>query len=93
MEDMVNSVFAGRRVFVTGHTGFKGGWLCLSLARLGAIVRGYALDPATEPNLFNSIGIGSLMDDIRGDIREAVKLDSAMREFAPEIVFQAADDG
>jgi CDP-glucose 4,6-dehydratase len=90
MEDMVNSVFAGRRVFVTGHTGFKGGWLCLSLARLGAIVRGYALDPATEPNLFNSIGIGSLMDDIRGDIRDAVKLDSAMREFAPEIVFHLA---
>jgi CDP-glucose 4,6-dehydratase len=90
VEDMVNSVFAGRRVFVTGHTGFKGGWLSLSLARLGALVRGYALDPATDPNLFSSARIGSLVDDVRGDIRDAVKLESAMREFAPEIVFHLA---
>jgi CDP-glucose 4,6-dehydratase len=90
VENMVNSVFAGRRVFVTGHTGFKGGWLSLSLARLGALVRGYALDPATDPNLFGSARIGSLVDDVRGDIRDAVKLDSAMREFAPEIVFHLA---
>ena len=87
---MVNSVFAGRRVFVTGHTGFKGGWLSLSLARLGALIRGYALDPVTDPNLFGSARIGSLVDDVRGDIRDAVKLDSAMREFAPEIVFHLA---
>ena len=46
VEDMVNSVFAGRRVFLTGHTGFKGGWLALSLASAGASIRGYALDPA-----------------------------------------------
>jgi CDP-glucose 4,6-dehydratase len=87
---MVNSVFAGRRVFVTGHTGFKGGWLSLSLARLGALIRGYALDPVTDPNLFGSARVGSLVDDVRGDIRDAVKLDHAMREFAPEIVFHLA---
>jgi CDP-glucose 4,6-dehydratase len=87
---MVKSVFAGRRIFVTGHTGFKGGWLSLSLARLGALVRGYALDPVTEPNLFSSGRIGSLVDDVRGDIRDAVKLDGALREFAPEIVFHLA---
>jgi CDP-glucose 4,6-dehydratase len=90
VEDMVKSVFAGRRIFVTGHTGFKGGWLSLSLARLGALVRGYALDPVTEPNLFSSGRIGSLVDDVRGDIRDAVKLDGALREFAPEIVFHLA---
>jgi CDP-glucose 4,6-dehydratase len=87
---MVKSVFAGRRIFVTGHTGFKGGWLSLSLARLGALVRGYALDPVTEPNLFSSGRIGSLVDDVRGDIRDAVRLDGALREFAPEIVFHLA---
>jgi CDP-glucose 4,6-dehydratase len=90
VEDMVNSAFAGRRVFLTGHTGFKGGWLALSLASAGASVRGYALDPSTEPSLFDSARIGSLVDDVRGDIRDAAKLDSAMREFAPEIVFHLA---
>ena len=90
VEDMVNSVFAGRRVFLTGHTGFKGGWLALSLASAGASVRGYALDPSTEPSLFDSARIGSLVDDVRGDIRDAAKLDNAMREFAPEIVFHLA---
>ena len=60
VENMVNSVFAGRRVFLTGHTGFKGGWLALSLASAGASIRGYALDPATEPSLFKSACVGSL---------------------------------
>ena len=87
---MVKNVFAGKRVFLTGHTGFKGGWLALSLARLGATVRGYALDPSTEPSLFQSARIASLVDDIRGDIRDAAKLDRALRDFAPEIVFHLA---
>jgi CDP-glucose 4,6-dehydratase len=90
MENMVKSMFAGRRVLVTGHTGFKGGWLALSLVRLGATVRGYALDPATVPSLFQSAGISSLVDDIRGDIRDAASLDRALRDFAPEVVFHLA---
>ena len=90
MENMVKSVFAGRRVFVTGHTGFKGGWLALSLVRLGATVRGYALDPATEPSLFQSARLSSLVDDVRGDIRDAASLDRALRDFAPEVVFHLA---
>jgi CDP-glucose 4,6-dehydratase len=90
VEDMVNSVFAGRRIFLTGHTGFKGGWLALCLASAGASIRGYALDPETEFSLFKSARISSLVDDVRGDIRDAAKLDRAMREFAPDIVFHLA---
>jgi CDP-glucose 4,6-dehydratase len=87
-----NAAFSwqGRRVFLTGHTGFKGGWLALWLARLGANVRGYALDPCTEPNLFTVARVGSVIEDIRGDIRDSAKLEAAMREFAPEVVFHLA---
>jgi CDP-glucose 4,6-dehydratase len=80
----------GRKVFLTGHTGFKGGWLALWLAKSGAQVRGYALDPATEPNLFTVAGVGRVTDDIRGDIRDAASLESAMQSFAPEVVFHMA---
>jgi CDP-glucose 4,6-dehydratase len=80
----------GKRVFLTGHTGFKGGWMALWLAQKGAIVRGYALDPATVPNLFDVAKIGSAIEDIRGDIRDAVRLDRAMIEFSPEVVFHMA---
>jgi CDP-glucose 4,6-dehydratase len=80
----------GRRVFLTGHTGFKGGWLALWLTQLGATVRGYALDPATDPNLFAVARIGSVVEDIRGDIRDASKLDRAIKDFAPEVVFHLA---
>jgi CDP-glucose 4,6-dehydratase len=80
----------GRRVFLTGHTGFKGGWLALWLTQLGANVRGYALDPSSNPNLFTLARVGALVDDIRGDIRDAARLEQAMKEFAPEIVFHLA---
>ena len=89
MEDMVNP-WRGLRVFLTGHTGFKGSWLSLWLRRRGAQVRGYALDPATDPNLFTAASVGSGVDDIRGDIRDCAKLESAMREFRPEVVFHLA---
>ena len=80
----------GRRVFLTGHTGFKGGWLALWLARLGAEVRGYALDPSTDPAFFTVARVGSVMEDMRGDIRNGGSLERAMQEFAPEIVFHLA---
>ena len=90
MEDLVKNVWQGRKVLVTGHTGFKGGWLALWLAQLGADVRGYALDPATEPSLFNAARVGSVIEDIRGDLRDQSTLDRAMREFRPEVVFHLA---
>ena len=73
MEDVVNP-WKGRRVFLTGHTGFKGGWLALWFASRGANIRGYALAPATEPNLFTAASIASVLDDLRGDIRDYDKL-------------------
>ncbi len=79
-----------RRVFLTGHTGFKGGWLALWLASKGAIVRGYALDPWTEPNLFTEARIGTVIEDLRGDIRDSSALNSALTSFAPEVVFHLA---
>lgn len=84
------NIWQGKRVFLTGHTGFKGGWLALWLASKGAFVRGYALDPCTEPNIFAEAKIGNVIDDVRGDIRDAAKLGSALRDFAPEVVFHMA---
>ncbi|WP_353072119.1 CDP-glucose 4,6-dehydratase [Tunturiibacter gelidiferens] len=87
MEDLVKNAWHGRKVFVTGHTGFKGGWLALWLARMGARVRGYSLDPPTRPCFFEAARIGSDVEDLRGDLRDATSLDRAMREFGPEAVF------
>ena len=80
----------GRRVFLTGHTGFKGSWLALWLSRLGAQIRGYSLDPCTEPNMFNLTSVGTAVDDLRGDIRDYAKLEASMAQFAPEVVFHLA---
>src|ERR1019366_5332449 len=85
-----NFSWQGRKVFLTGHTGFKGGWLALWLASKGASPRGYALSPATDPNLFAAARIGCVVDDVRGDIRDAVSLESAMQSFAPEVVLHLA---
>jgi CDP-glucose 4,6-dehydratase len=89
LEDVVNP-WQGRRVFLTGHTGFKGGWLSQWLARRGARIRGYALDPAGPPDFFAATGVGDVLDDVRGDIRDYAKLEAAMREFRPEVVFHLA---
>ena len=79
-----------RRVFLTGHTGFKGSWLALWLSKLGAQVRGYALDPCTKPNLFTLATVGTGVEDIRGDIRDYAKLEASIIEFRPEVVFHLA---
>jgi len=89
LEDVVDQ-WLGRRVFLTGHTGFKGGWLALWLARRGAQIRGYALDPPTEPNLFTAAAVAAVVDDIRGDIRDYARLESSITEFRPEVVFHLA---
>jgi CDP-glucose 4,6-dehydratase len=90
MSESTTFSWRSRRVFLTGHTGFKGGWLALWLASKGAIVRGYALAPWTEPNLFTEARIAAGIEDIRGDIRNPAALEPALRDFAPEIVFHMA---
>ncbi len=83
--------FRGRRVFVTGHTGFKGGWLSLWLARLGAQVHGYALAPPEGPGLFREAGIErAITSHVTGDVRDAGRLASALHAAQPECVFHLA---
>lgn len=80
----------GRRVFLTGHTGFKGAWLSLWLEALGASVRGYALVPPTQPNLFDTVNAGTGVDSVIGDIRDLAILREAMTGFDPEVIIHMA---
>src|SRR6476660_1688713 len=84
------NAFLGRKVFVTGHTGFKGSWLCLWLEQLGARVTGYSLPPPTSPSLFEQAGIAQLVEDIRGDVRDGAALAAALERAAPDYVFHLA---
>ena len=79
-----------RRVFLTGHTGFKGSWLSLWLSRLGAKVVGYALDPPTSPSLYKQAGIESDLHSIIADIRDFDRLRAALADFQPEVVLHLA---
>lgn len=81
--------FAGRRVFITGHTGFKGAWLALWLKQMGADVTGFALAPET-PGLFSAAQVGEGMRSIIGDIRNRVALERALADSEPEIVLHMA---
>ncbi len=85
------NAFAGRCVFVTGHTGFKGSWLCLWLHRLGAHVTGYALEPPTDPNHFTIARVRDVLaDDYEADIRDEDRLAAAMRRARPDLVLHLA---
>jgi CDP-glucose 4,6-dehydratase len=83
------SFFRDKRIFVTGHTGFKGSWLSLILIDAGAIVTGYAL-PAEEKSNFRLLGLDSRMNSIEGNIKDKVHLKKALSDFQPEIVFHLA---
>jgi CDP-glucose 4,6-dehydratase len=85
---MFNDIYRNRKVLVTGHTGFKGSWLALWLSRLGAKVTGYALAPPTDPSHFGLLGTG--IDSIIGDIRDAEAVKQVFRERQPEMVFHLA---
>ena len=82
--------YKGKTVLVTGHTGFKGSWLCTILKMTGAKVVGYALKPAGEENLFALSGIGNDIVSIEGDIRDGKQLQAVFDEYRPEIVFHLA---
>ena len=94
LESLVNPAagyWKDRSVFLTGHTGFKGGWLALWLHRLGANVHGYALDPPTSPNLFDTVGVASLISsDTRGNLADLPRLTAAIAKAKPEVVFHLA---
>jgi len=87
---MNRDFWRGRKVFLTGHTGFKGSWLSLWLADMGAEVTGYALLPPTEPNLFTLTGLDGEMTSRVGDVGEAALLREALTEAQPEVVFHLA---
>ena len=84
------SIYKGKSVFVTGHTGFKGSWLCKILSGAGAVVTGYSLNPPTEPSLFEIAGIASDITSVIGDIRDYKSLKAAFDKAQPEIVLHLA---
>lgn len=95
MEDLVimsinKSFWKGRKVLITGHTGFKGSWLSILLNKLGSDVYGYALDPPTDPSLFVEAKVGELLTSQIGDIRDYEKLSGFIRLCQPEIIIHMA---
>lgn len=87
---MIPEFWKGKRVLITGHTGFKGSWMTMWLKLLGAKVIGYALAPPSEPSLFELADVGDEIDDIRGDVRDLTKLSQLIADRQPEIVIHMA---
>lgn len=91
LEEMVNSLFwKNKRVLITGHTGFKGSWMCRMLIDMGALVTGYALLPPTEPNLYQMLNLSDQMDSTFGDIRDLDNLKTVFERTQPQIVIHMA---
>lgn len=82
--------YKGKKVLVTGHTGFKGTWMCMMLVQAGAQVTGYALEPPTDPSLFALSGIGDKIRSVTGDVRDLAHLQQVFDETEPEIVIHMA---
>ena len=87
---MFNNIYKGKKVLVTGHTGFKGSWLTLWLNKLGADVCGYSLEPNTEPSMFKELNLADFCENHFGNILDTKKLKKVFEEFQPEIVFHLA---
>jgi len=88
LESCFNGAYHGKKVLITGHTGFKGSWLALWLLQMGAKVTGYSLEPPTQPNHFSLLKLN--MGSIIGDIRDTEKLKHAFKTYHPQIVFHLA---
>ena len=92
MENLVatNTFWNDRKVFITGHTGFKGSWLSLLLKTLGANICGYSLPPPTDPNLYTLANVSNKLISIDGDVRNLTSLKKAVNNFKPDVVFHMA---
>ena len=88
--ELNHQFWSGKRVFLTGHTGFKGSWLSLWLQHMGAEVTGYALAPPTKPNMYEMAKVDEGMDSVIGDVRDKEKLVSSLLRVEPEIVIHMA---
>lgn len=92
MENLVEiaSVFRDKKIMITGHTGFKGVWLTQMLTQLGSDVLGYSLSPNTEPNLFSLVSFPNMSQSITADIRDRIRLENVVAEYAPDLIFHLA---
>jgi CDP-glucose 4,6-dehydratase len=86
----LTKAFSGKKVFVSGHTGFKGSWLCEWLLKIGATVHGYALVPETTPSLFEQLGLANRLEHEIADIRDAASVSKSIRSFHPDYVIHMA---
>jgi CDP-glucose 4,6-dehydratase len=87
---LFGGAYAGKKIFVTGHTGFKGSWLCEWLLQLGAKITGYSLPPETKPALFHQLDLKARLDHLIGDVRDLPALRRAVRRARPDFVFHLA---
>jgi CDP-glucose 4,6-dehydratase len=91
MKGKVNSVFwKNKRIFLTGHTGFKGSWMSLWMQSMGAVVKGYSLEPNTTPNLYTEASVDDTMDSEIGDIRNLNQISKSMFDFNPDVLIHMA---
>lgn len=88
--NLFDNIYKGRKVLITGHTGFKGSWLCILLNKLGADIYGYALEPPTTPSLFNEAKIEEFITSFIGDVRDYKMLSEIIKKIQPEIVIHMA---
>ena len=87
---MFENIYKGKRILITGHTGFKGSWLCAWLLDLGANVAGYSIDLPTEPSHFEALGLSNRIEHFQGDVRDKSSLQKVMSQFCPDIIFHLA---